>query len=98
MDKKEVKRQTNEKEKLYKAQKQAKFLQANLKNWSIAKEKGGDDYVEPIMIHEFSHAALYTEDYAYGKILAGVDLTPLYALPKGMLAKEDQLDAYSKKT
>lgn len=94
MDKKEVKRQLNEKEKLYKAQKQAKFLQANLKNWSIAKEKGGDDYVERIMIHEFSHAALYTEDYAYGKILAGVDLTPLYALPKGMLAKEDQLDAY----
>lgn len=46
------------------------------------------------MIHEFSHAALYTEDYAYRKILAGVDLTPLYALPKGMLAKEDQLDAY----
>lgn len=41
------------------------------------------------MIHEFSHTALHTEDYVYGKILAGVDLTPLYALHKGMLAKKD---------
>ncbi|WP_119710879.1 hypothetical protein [Arsenophonus endosymbiont of Aleurodicus floccissimus] len=82
------------KKKIYKAQKQAKFLYINSKNWSIAKEKGEDDYMARTMIHEFSHAALYIEDYAYGKILAGVDLIPLYALPKGMLAKEDQLDAY----
>lgn len=94
MDKKEVKRQLAEKEKLYKVQKQAKFLQANQENWNKAKQMLGEEHMALIMIHEFSHAALGTEDYTYGKILAGIDLMPLYSLPLGPLAKEYQFFAY----
>ena len=92
-DKKALAEQIKEKKKNYKSERNNKFLLVNPKNWKVVKDQRGEVDVVLTMIHEFSHAALSTEDYAYKRILEGKDHAPLYDLAAGSLAPEAQLPA-----
>ena len=89
-NKKEIEKILREKDKLYATQRKSKFIQVNSKNWGVARKYAGDDYIAQVMIHEFSHAALDTVDYVYGKSLSGIDPTPLFFLPSGNVPEEYQ--------
>lgn len=58
------------------------------------KKKVGDDYMALLLIHEFSHAALYTGDFVYSANFPEINPLPLYSLPVGQVLEKHQLLAY----
>lgn len=94
MDKKQVKQLLAEKEVLYKEDKEAPYLESSNKGWYATQKRLGDDFMTHTVIHEFSHAALYTEDYVYGANFPEVNPLPLYGLPVGKVPEKYQLVTY----
>ncbi|RMO78010.1 Insecticidal toxin protein [Pseudomonas syringae pv. philadelphi] len=69
----------------YRDERNEKFLNIHRETWREAKRAAGKSYIAHVMIHEFSHAALDTMDYVYGKAKAGQDPGPLFDLAKGIV-------------
>jgi insecticidal toxin complex protein TccC len=65
----------------YADERQAKFLKVGQRNWEKTRLATNANYMTGVLIHEFSHAAVNTRDFAYGKAKEGVDPTPLFQLP-----------------
>ncbi|WP_230381404.1 RHS repeat-associated core domain-containing protein, partial [Pseudomonas guariconensis] len=93
--KKDYKQQLNEKKNDYADARNAKFLRVDEENWKVAGRRG-EDFLIKTLIHEFSHAAVDTLDYFYGKIKEGEDPTPLYGLPRGKVDLAAQGSDYKK--
>jgi insecticidal toxin complex protein TccC len=93
-DPKALSEQLKEKKKLYKSERESKFLLVNSKNWRVLNDKGGAVDLVHTIIHEFSHAALGTEDYVYRRVLNGKDHTPLFDLAVGSPRPDIQLPAF----
>ncbi|MDR5615721.1 RHS repeat-associated core domain-containing protein [Arsenophonus sp.] len=94
LDKKQVKKLLAEKEVSYKDEKKTPYLESNAKMWYQTQQRVGDDFMTQIIIHEFSHAALYTEDFVYGANFPEVNPLPLYSLPVGKVPEKYQLLTY----
>ncbi|WGL99275.1 hypothetical protein QE177_05190 [Arsenophonus sp. aPb] len=95
LDNKQVKKLFAEKEISYKEEKETPYLESNVKEWYSTQKRVGDDFMAQTMIHEFSHAALFTEDYVYGFNTPEVNPVPLYTLPVGNVPKKYQLITYA---
>ncbi|KPW43907.1 Insecticidal toxin protein [Pseudomonas syringae pv. antirrhini] len=84
---KELNREMTQLRKNYRDQRDEKFLRINRKTWGEAKKATGKSFIAQVLIHEFSHAALNTMDYVYGKAKEGQDPTPLLDLAAGKVDK-----------
>ena len=93
-DPKALSEQLKEKKKLYKSERESQFLLVNSKNWRILNDMGGEVDLVHTIIHEFSHAALGTEDYVYRRVLNGKDHTQLFDLAVGSPRPDIQLPAF----
>ena len=69
-------------------------MESNVKEWYTTQKRVGDDFMTHIMIYEFSHAAIYTEDFVYGANFPEVNPLPLYGLPVVKVAEKYQLVTY----
>jgi len=98
LDKKQVKRLLAEKEVFYKDEKETPYLESNVQQCYKLQKKVGDDYMALLLIHEFSHAALYTADYVYAANNTNeINPLPLYGLPVGNVSKKYQLLNYERR-
>ncbi|POD80050.1 toxin [Pseudomonas syringae group genomosp. 3] len=79
----ELKSEMAEVRKDYHEERGEKFLMVHKRVWGEAKRAAGKSYSAHVLIHEFSHAALDTMDYVYGKAKEGQDPTPLFELAEG---------------
>ncbi|MBM0208750.1 Insecticidal toxin protein [Pseudomonas syringae pv. maculicola] len=79
----ELKREMAEVRKDYRDERGEKFLMVHRRVWGEARRAAGKSYSAQVLIHEFSHAALDTMDYVYGKAKEGQDPTPLFELAEG---------------
>jgi insecticidal toxin complex protein TccC len=76
-------RDPKEAKKDYADERKSQFLKVTKTQWTRNKAFGAD-HLAQTMIHEFSHAALDTQDYVYGDI-RNDDLSQLYQLAQGTL-------------
>lgn len=75
-----INREQAEVRKDYKDEMETRFLKVVQSNWEKTRKKTSASFMANILIHEFSHAAVDTKDFAYGKAKEGVDPTPLFEL------------------
>ncbi|MDE1196233.1 MAG: RHS repeat protein [Pseudomonas sp.] len=76
----DIKREQAEVRKDYKDEMETRFLKVVQPNWEKTRKNTSATFMANILIHEFSHAAVDTKDFAYGKAKEGVDPTPLFEL------------------